>query len=253
MNTGPRFAARWRGTIAFTATEMRVQAHEGLAIVTSMIVQTVLLVFVAILDRPILPFAFIGAIVYSVFMLGQRVQNEAAYIRIDHKITDLYHASPLTPEGYFLGMSLGVLIAYLPPILLFLVGLELYSPLPPLAALVLLGAATALWAFTSSLGYVLSTMFKENRAIWPYASILTNLFGVLPPVLYPIYFLPGYWHPIAFLIPTSAAAALVESARGGLLHLSFGELLLGSIALPLEAAVLFLFAVYWARRASRER
>ncbi|HEV2317243.1 MAG TPA: ABC transporter permease [Thermoplasmata archaeon] len=244
---------RWTGTGAFTLTEFRVQLHEGLAIVTSMIVQVVLLIFVDILDRPILPYALIGAVVYSLFMLGQRVQNEAAYIRIDHKLTELYHASPLTAEGYFVGMSAGVLLAYLPPILVLVVAMELIAPLGPLASATLLGAGAAVWLFTSSMGYVFSTLFKENRAIWPYASILTNLFGVLPPVFYPIRFLPGYWHPIALAIPTSSAAALVEAAQGGLVSLSGGELLFGAIVLAIEAIAVFVFAVYWARRSARER
>jgi ABC-2 type transport system permease protein len=244
---------RWTGTTAFTLTEMRVQLHEGLAIVTSMIVQVVLLIFVVLLDRAILPYALVGAVLYSVFMLGQRVQNEAAYIRIDHKLTELYHASPLSAEGYFVGMSTGVLLAYLPPILVIVGVLELSAPLHAASALVLVGVASALWLFTCSLGYIISTFFRDNRAIWPYATLLTNLFGVLPPVLYPIGFLPAYWHPIALMLPTSSAAVLVEAAQGGLVTLTGGELALGAVALVLEAAVTFLAALYWARRSARER
>lgn len=243
---------RWGGTGAFTLTELRVQLHEGMAIVTSMIVQVVLLVFVWVLDRAILPYALIGAVVYSVFMLGQRVQNEAAYIRIDHKLTELYHASPLSAEGYFVGMSLGVLLAYLPPIAVLVLLLELTHPLSPLAALVLFAAATALWGFSTSMGYTFSTLFKENRAIWPYASLITNAFGVLPPVFYPIGLLPGYWYPLAMLLPTSAATALVQAAQGGLVTLAPWELALGAGALVLEAAAVFLFALAWARRSARE-
>jgi ABC-2 type transport system permease protein len=243
---------RWTGTGAFTLTELRVQLHEGLAIVTSMIVQVVLLIFVFILDRPLLPYALIGAVVYSLFMLGQRVQNEAAYIRIDHKLTDLYHASPLTAEGYFVGMSAGVFLAYLPPILVLVLAMELIAPLGPLAALTLVAAGAAVWLFTSSMGYVISTLFKENRAIWPYASILTNLFGVLPPVFYPIRFLPGSAHLLALVIPTSSAVVLIEAAQGGLVALSAGELALGGLVLAAEALAMFGFAVYWARRSARE-
>jgi ABC-2 type transport system permease protein len=244
---------RWAGTGEFTLTELRVQLHEGLAIVTSMVVQAVLLTFVVLLARSILPYALIGAVLYSVFMLGQRVQNEAAYIRIDHKLSDLYHASPLSAEGYFVGMSAGVLLAYLPPILVLAVVLELVAPLGAVATLVLIATAAALWLFTCSLGYVISTFFRDNRAIWPYASLITSAFGVLPPVLYPIRFLPGYWHPIAMLLPTSSAACLVEAAQGGLVALSAPTLALGAVALLVEAVGVFLFALYWARRSAQER
>jgi ABC-2 type transport system permease protein len=217
-----------------------------------MIVQVVLLLFVVILDRPLLPYALVGAVVYSVFMLGQRLQNEAAYIRIDHKLTDLYHASPLSAEGYFVGMSAGVLLAYLPPIVVLLGVTEAIVHLTLAAALTLLAVGLAVWLFTCSLGYVISTLFTDNRAIWPYASLITNAFGVLPPVFYPIALLPAYWHVIALLLPTSAAVALVEAAQGGLVSLSAAQLALGSVALGGEALLTFLFALWWARRTARE-
>ncbi len=244
--------SRWAGTGAFALTEFRVQVHEGLAIVTSMIVQVVLLPFVTILDRAILPYALVGALLYSIFQLGQRLQNEAAYIRIDHKLTELYHASPLTAEGYFVGMSAGVMLAYLPPVVVLLVVLELLSPLGALAAATLAAVGVALWVFTSSMGYVVSTLFKENRAIWPYASLITNFFGVLPPVFYPLFFLPAGLRAVALVVPTSSAVALVEGAQG-LLGLSALQVLLGAGTLALESGAMFLFALYWARRSARER
>lgn len=245
---------RWNGTAAFTATEMRVQLHEGLAIATSMIVQVVLLIFVLILDRSILVYALVGATLYSVFMLGQRLQNEAAYIRIDHKLTDLYFASPLSAEGYFVGMSTGVLLAYLPPILILAVVLEVVAPLTPAAAVALGLTAAAIWFFTCSLGYFISTQFKDNRAIWPYASLITNFFGVLPPVFYPLAYLPASLHTVALLLPTSAAAVLVEAFQGGgLVVVSPTQIGIAATALAVEAVVGFGLAILWARRSARER
>jgi ABC-2 type transport system permease protein len=241
------------GTFAFASTEMRVQLHEGLAIATSMIVQVVLLVFVVILAPSLLPYALLGAVVFSVFQLGARIQNEAAFIRIDHKLNELYQASSLTAEGYFLGLSIGVLLAYLPPVLILLVVIEVVAPLTLLSAAVLAGVVAAVWLFTSSLGYVISSMFKDMRAIWPYSTLLTNGFGVLPPVLYPIGFLPGYWHPIAIAIPSSAAVMLVEAAQGGLVHLPSSQLLAAALTLLGESVGLLAFAIYWARRTARER
>jgi ABC-2 type transport system permease protein len=247
---------RWVGTGAFLWTEVRVQLHEGLAIGTSMIVQVVLLVFVWVLQPALLAFALLGAIVYSMFMIGQRVQNEAAYVRIDHKLNELYHASPLTAEGYFVGMAGGVLLAYSPPILALVVLAEVFHPLPPLALGVLAGAMGAIWLFTSGLGYVISTLFRDMRAIWPWASLLTNLFGVLPPVFYPLPLLPAAATPVALVLPPSAAAILVEWAAGLRWHgatipPTSGDVVVAAVALAVEAVALFSFGVYWARRTVR--
>src|SRR5439155_149653 len=101
------FRLHWAGSGVFLATEVRVQLHEWLAILTGTLTPGALIVFVAILAPELLPVTLVGALVYSMFLIGQRVLNEAAYVRIDHKLNELYHASPLSPEGYFVGIRGG--------------------------------------------------------------------------------------------------------------------------------------------------
>jgi ABC-2 type transport system permease protein len=241
----------FRGLVAFSLTELRVQLHESTSIVTSLIVQVVLLVFVAILAPDLLPVALFGAILFSMFALGQRVQNEAAFVRIDHKLNELYLAGPLAPEAYFFGMSLGVLGAYLTPIGIlvaityFLVGISATT------AVVLFAAAAGVWLFASSFGYFVSTLFRDMRTIWPYASIFYNLFGVLPPVFYPLGYWPAPLVPVALAVSPSAAAALVQSTIGWA-TLAPWEVVYAATALVLEGLGMFGFAVYWSRRTVRE-
>ena len=103
----------------------------------------------------------------------------------------MFLASPLAPESYFLGISIGILGAYVAPILA-LGGLALYLLHPSLvASLTLLAASGMVWLFASSLGYVLSTFFRDQRAIWSYSSLMYNFFGVLPPVFYPLALFPA--------------------------------------------------------------
>jgi ABC-2 type transport system permease protein len=241
----------FRGFGAFAYTELYVQFHELVAIMTSLVVQVILLVFVAILAPKLLGLALMGAIVFSLFALGQRVQNEAAYIRIDHKLNELYLASPLSPEAYFLGMSVGILAAYIPPIAILVVVTFFLVGFSALTAAVLLAVSVAVWLFSCSVGYIVSTFFRDMRAIWAYASIFYNVFGVLPPVFYPIGFLPGFLRPVALIVPPSAAAALAQwSVHPGIL--APGEVLLAAGALSVEALAAFYVAIQWARRTVRE-
>src|SRR5439155_1536226 len=83
------------------------------------------------------------------FLIGQRVLNEAAYVRIDHKLNELYHASPLSPEGYFVGIAGGMLVAYLPPSLVLLGILQILHPLDAVAGLTLIVCLLAVWAVSS--------------------------------------------------------------------------------------------------------
>ncbi len=247
-------AFRWTGMKTFVATETRVQLHEWLAIGTGSLVQAALLVFVWVLDANLLPETVIGALAYSVFLIGQRVLNEAAYIRIDHKLNELYHASPMTPESYFLGMSLGILIAYTPPLVVLFAILEFLHPMSVAATGMLVVALLGLWAFSASLGYYISTLFKDMKTIWPYSSLLTNLFGIVPPVFFPLSVLtlkfPWAWVP-ALLVPTSSATALVEGVAG-MQPLTTAQYLLAAGSLAVEAGAMLLFGIAWARRTARE-
>ena len=251
------FALRWTGMTTFMATETRVQFHEWLAIGTGSLVQAALLVFVWVLDASLLPLTVVGAMVYSVFLIGQRVLNEAAYIRIDHKLNELYHASPMTPESYFLGMSTGILIAYTPPLVVLFVILELLYPMNLASIGMLILVLLAVWAFSSSLGYYISTLFTDMKTIWPYSSLLTNLFGIVPPVFFPLSLLTAHYAwawVLALLVPTSSATALVEAAAGmpemgGLTTIQY---VVAGASLAIEAACLLLFGIYWARRTARE-
>src|SRR5437667_298716 len=235
---------RWSGSGAFFATEIRVQFHEWLAIVTGTLTPGALIVFVAILAADLLPVTLVGALVYSMFLIGQRVLNEAAYVRIDHKLNELYHASSLSPEGYFVGIAGGMLVAYLPPSLVLLGILQILHPLDAVAGLTLIVCLLAVWAVSSTIGYVVSTLFKDMKTIWPYSALLTNLFGVVPPVFYRLGSVPVGWRSVALLLPTSAAAVLVDAAAG-LESLTRTEATVAAIALAGEALVLFAFGIYF--------
>jgi ABC-2 family transporter protein len=242
----------FQGLLAFLWTEVLVQAHENLAMATSMVVQGVLLVFVWILAPALIGVALVGAILFSMFTMGQRVLNEAAYVRIDHKASDLYLAGPLSPEAYFLGMSLGILLVYLTPVVLVgvLAAVVVRFSLATLCLLVAL--AFVVWLFAASTGYVFSTFFRDNRAIWAYSSLFFNIFGVLPPVFYPFDRFPTPLQPVALLMPPSAAAALVQNAIGAT-ALTGGEVALAGAGLAVETLTVFLFAIAWARRTVQER
>ncbi len=244
-------AVPFRGLAAFLWTEVLVQAHENLAMATSIVVQGVLLVFVWILAPSLIGVALVGAVLFSMFAMGQRVLNEAAYIRIDHKANDLYLAGPLSPEAYFLGMSLGILVVYLTPVVAVGVLAEVVIRFSLVEAATLLLLALAVWVFAASIGYVFSTFFRDNRAIWAYSSLFFNVFGVLPPVFYPFDRFPAGLQPVALLMPPSAAAAILQNAIGAT-SLSSGELSLAVFGLAAESTLLFLLAILWARRTVQE-
>jgi len=251
MRTDVEVRARpFRGLSSFLWTEVLVQAHEELAMATSMVVQVVLLVFVWVLNPGLIGVALVGAVLFSMFAMGQRVLNEAAYIRIDHKVSDLYLASPLSAEAYFLGISGGILLVYLAPVVVVATLATIVVHLALVEVLLLVLLAGTVWLTSASIGYIFSTAFRDNRAIWAYSSLFFNVFGVLPPVFYPFGLFPAPLRPIVLLMPPSAAAAILQSAIGAA-SLTRPELYLAAGGLAVEGVGLFLFAVFWARRTVR--
>jgi len=185
------------------------------------------------------------------FAMGQRVLNEAPYVRIAHKANDPYLAGPLSPEAYFLGMSAGILVVYIAPVvILWVLAIEVVH-FSVAVGLLLLALSACVWLFAASVGYVFSTFFRDNRAIWAYSSLFFNVFGVLPPVFYPFGKFPEALRPVVLLMPPSAAAAIVQQAIGAT-TLTSGQLLLASAGLAVETVAIFVFAIYWARRTVRE-
>ena len=143
-------------------------------------------------------------------------------------------------------MSAGILVVYISPVVILgvLAAVVVHPSLAVTGLLVLLGATV--WLFAASIGYVFSTFFRDNRAIWAYASLFFNIFGVLPPVFYPFGKFPVALQRVALLMPPSAAAALLQQAIG-VTALSSGQLALAVGGLAVETVGLFLFAIWWAR------
>src|SRR3989454_11014218 len=127
-----------------------------------------------------------------------------------------------------------MLVAYLPPSLVLVVLLEIVPPLAPLGWLVLAACLIGVWLVSSTIGYVVSTLFKDMKTIWPYSALLTNLFGILPPVFYPLGKVAIEWRSAVLLLPTSAAAALVDAAAR-LDPIPNQEAIPGGCALALQA------------------
>ena len=106
--------------------------------------------------------------------------------------------------------------------------------------------------FTASVGYMISTWFKNMRSIWPYSTLFFNFFGVLPPVFYPLGLLPTNLQPLALLLPILRVRGPVEDAAG-ILPLPTSWIVLAAVSLVVSATLAFVGAIYWARRISRER
>lgn len=190
-------------------------------------------------------YAIVGGVTAILSTNGIGIMGDASFYRIYLKFQDMVAAGPTRPEVYMLGLALSSLLYAAPGLLLFFAIMVLQNAFPSDAPLLLL-SCVLLWSSNSSLGFILSMLFREMREVWPTMNILTFAIAIVPPVYYPFTILPGPIGTLALLVPTASGAALMQSSFG-LVSLGF-ELKISLITLlTAYTVVLFLLAMYRSR------
>jgi ABC-2 type transport system permease protein len=166
----------------------------------------------------LLPFGILGGILFMVLFTGNGMLNDCAYLRLERQLQSVFVASPVRSATYLIGMALSELAFALPALVIFFVLLEVAHPVGAATLAALLVVVLLTWIMASTLGFLISTFFRQMREIWPIATLVFSTLSVLPPVFYPIGLIPASWQWASFLVPSTFAAQLGSH----LLHLSFG-------------------------------
>lgn len=131
------------------------------------------------------------------------------------KLREMIVAMPVHPLSYALGVNLASLIFALPGFLIFLgIGIVMgfFTPFSLLAAL---GVLFLCWFCLSVMGFAIATHLYRTapNTLGLISNILALGFVFLPPVYYSETMLGSYaW--VAYLLPTSNAAAVIRYATG---------------------------------------
>ena len=76
-------------------------------------------------------------------------------------------------------------------------------------------AVMALMFLTSvALGFLLATVSSDIVQSYAFTRLLSTLFSTVPPVYYPITFIPLPWRFLAYLSPTTYASEIAQNAAG---------------------------------------
>lgn len=142
------------------------------------------------------------------------LETEAAFIRLVVKLQDMFVSSPLSPVAYVLSISVAQLFNGLLGIVLFSALIVANGGVTLLGGVEIALAAILTWASISSLGFLISTFARDMRDLWVYSPLLTVLLSFLPPVFYPITFIPEPIRFLAYLAPTTYPAQIIQIASG---------------------------------------
>lgn len=192
-----------------------------------------------------LAFGVIGGLTMILVYNGLGLMADAAFYRIYLKFQDMIVAGPVRPWSYMMGLALSGLLFSAPGIAVFAIVMEILG-ITVHDWVEVVAASVLLWAAGSSMGFAISSTFKEMREVWPTTAILTFAISVLPPVYYPRTILP-YWASLASLVTPTASAALLLQDSMGMVPASLPETIIAYIVLIVETAA---FLVYSSRRPS---
>jgi ABC-2 type transport system permease protein len=142
------------------------------------------------------------------------LETEAAFIRLEVKLQDMFVSSPISPLTYVAGLSIAQLCNGIAGIALFSALLGLYVHLTFLGAVEIVAAAVITWASISALGFMISTFARDIRDLWVYAPLLNVVLAFIPPIFYPISYIPGAVRFLAYLAPTTYSGQIIQGAVG---------------------------------------
>ena len=193
-----------------------------------------------------LAFGLMGGMVLTMLSVGTGLQSDLTHYRHDLKFQDVVVASPVEAPVYVAGMAFSELVYSLPGLAVFVILFVYYGFATWTSVVVLTGVLLLVWSFATAFAFTLATYFQDVRETWMFSPIFSLLLTVLPPVYYPIYYLPSWAQLAARFSPTTYAAELVQGAVG-LVPISWSTAVVDWVVLVGFTAVLFVIAGVKAR------
>ncbi len=162
----------------------------------------------------LLPVAAVGALIMNMVSSGTSLQQDLSHLKNDMRLQDMIVSSPTTSLVYIIGMALSELV-YSIPTLAFLIILNLIFVKTTVVGgfIIFLDMAT-IFTFSISLGFFLSTFTSDIIQSWGFSGIIAPLLTTIPPVYYPISYIPFPYRYLAYLSPTTYASEIAQSQTG---------------------------------------
>jgi ABC-2 type transport system permease protein len=192
----------------------------------------------------LIAYGITGGLVLTMLSAGTGLQSDLTHYRHDLKFQDIVVASPVEAPVYVAGMALSELVYSLPGIAVFVLLFVVKGYVTPISVVVVGGVLLLVWGFATALAFTLATYFEDVRETFMFSPLISLLLTVLPPVYYPLSYLPHWAQTIARFSPTTYAANLVQGAviPGQAISLTAGAIdwgVLGGVTAALFAVAAF--------------
>jgi len=187
-----------------------------------------------------------GGFIMAVFSAGMGMSTDLSHLKNDFKLQDMIVSSPTSWLTYMTGISLSEIVYSIPALLVLTILAYFGLSLTVAGALEFVAVLLLIFIASSSIGFTLSTFSSDIVQSFAFTRLLSTLFSTIPPVYYPITFIPLPFRYLAYLSPTTYAAELAQGI-GGYLPLSFASYVIDWTVLVAVTTALFVLAKTKAR------
>lgn len=175
---------------------------------------SILIVIFFVSKGALLPVAITGGLLMVMTTSGMSLQTDLAHLKNDFRVQDMVVSSPLSASMYLFGMAVSELVYALPAIIVLGILAAFYVPATVLGYLTIAAVVLLMFAFATCLGFFISTFTSDVMESWAYTGIISTILAALPPVYYPITYIPLPFRYIAYLSPATYAAEIAQNAMG---------------------------------------
>jgi ABC-2 type transport system permease protein len=158
--------------------------------------------------------AVMGGLLMSMFSAGMALQGDMSHLKNDFKLQDMVVSSPTKWPYYVIGMAASEIVYSIPALIVlgilgfYFVNLSIFGLLQFVAVLLMM------FLMSIAMGYTFATFSSDIVQSYSFSRLLSTLFSTIPPVYYPITYIPLPFRYLAYLSPTTYAAELAQNAAG---------------------------------------
>ena len=203
---------------------------------------SLLLVITFVSNGALFGTAIEGGLIMIFFSSGIALQSDLSHLKNDFKLQDMIVSSPTSSRLYMAGMALAEIVYSLPGLIILIILAGIYLQPSLIQAVILVVVLMLMFAISVAIGFMLSTFSSDVVQSYAFSRLLSLLFATLPPVYYPITYVPTPFNYIAYLSPTTYAAEIMHSATG-YLDISIFRLIIDWAVLIMVSAIILLIAI----------
>ncbi len=155
-----------------------------------------------------------GGLIMNFFSSGIALSSDLSHLKNDFKLQDMVVSSPTSSRLYMGGMALAEIVYSIPSLAILFALTAIYVRPTLIQTAVILIVLLLMFTMASALGFMLSTISSDVVQSYAFTRLLSLLFTTLPPVYYPITYIPQMFQYFAYLSPTTYAAQIIQATTG---------------------------------------